>query len=298
MWPEQWPTTLLSQVRQRLAGLGLLPELEEALVRLAEQDAARLEQGALWGWLIPALVAVLDGPQELVQPFAAAWSILFAATGHLDAIQDGDPLTPVLQEAPDRAVQINLLLAYSVLANALLDELSPRVLVPHRVDALRRMWSDLLLWAASGQHRDLLAAQVPVLDDVLASYEQLARAKTGAVFALAFGGVGVLLSDDPQLHDALLLCGVLFGLLVQYFDDLGDAEQQPEHPLTLPAALRRHLLALNPLAAVQPDGFCTFVWQGYRSEVQRILAPLTPALQAGIMQLFERTFAAPGRTPS
>ena len=56
---------------------------------------------------------------------------------------------------------------------------------------------------AGGQQRDLTTCNADCADSPLDYYGQLAQAKTGATFALAFGGAAILLSDDDRVIEAL-----------------------------------------------------------------------------------------------
>jgi geranylgeranyl pyrophosphate synthase len=185
---------LVQLVDQRL-GDHADPQVRAILLRLATYDAGRIQRNP-WIWVLPAVQSLLQ-PDNMtdITPFVAAWGYLYAATIRLDQIQDHDPIDDPLP-VNDTAGQYNLLLTYAVLANSLLDHLAPAAFPPHRLLRLRRHWSDMLLRMASGQQRDLTTTIAPSMAASLDTYEEIARAKTGAAIAQAFCGIAKLHSDD------------------------------------------------------------------------------------------------------
>jgi geranylgeranyl pyrophosphate synthase len=93
--------------------------------------------------------------------------------------------------------------------------LSPDHIPANRILRLRELWTETMLRMASGQQRDLTASG-DACDSPLDTYQQLAQAKTGATFALAFGGTAILLTDETRTIDALILIGEIYGTLLQY----------------------------------------------------------------------------------
>src|SRR5262245_1091664 len=194
---------------RRLEQIMLLPELQQALQRMAAYDQ-ECAANSHWGTVIPAVQRILGGEPESIAPFAAAWSLMYAATIRLDHLQDGDLVDdPLPVDRP--SAQYNLVLSYYVLATGLLDMLSAEVIPAQRILRLRQFWTDTMLRMAGGQQRDLTARGADREDSPLDYYQQLAQAKTGATFALAFGGTALLLTDDTQTIDALTLIGEIYG---------------------------------------------------------------------------------------
>jgi Polyprenyl synthetase len=279
---------LAEMVARRLGNVDLLPELRQTLLRLSEADEVwRIEEWQ-WPWVIPAVQAALGGAQLPLEPFIAAWTLMYAAIVRLDHLQDGESVDDPLALPGHTAAQYNLLLAYYVLASSLLDDLSPQEFPPHRIRRLYRLWSDLMLRTASGQQRDLIIDKANDLANV-AAYHDLARAKTGSTFALAFGGVATLMGDDQTIIDACLVIGDLFGALVQYHDDVLDAAMQPNATLTLPDILA---LTYPEIATTSrtPQDFWSYLYRAYRTYVEQVLTTLPEELAERVLALFVRAF--------
>jgi len=297
----QTETTLLAGVRlrdmvaRRLADIDLLPELRQTLLRLSAVDEAWCGSEWQWAWVIPAIQAAFGGEDLPVQPFIAAWTTMYAAIVRLDHLQDGDAVDELLRQSGRTATQYNLVLAYYVLASSLLDDLAPDAFPLRRIRRLYRLWSDLILRTASGQQRDLVIETVSDTAN-LAAYHDLARAKTGSTFALAFGGVATLMSDDQAIIDACLVVGDLFGALVQYHDDVLDAAAQPNATLTLPDTLAQ---AYPEIAAGvrTPQQFWSHLYQAYRAYVEQVLTAVPEQLAAAVLALFVRAFEQDSDTP-
>lgn len=282
-------------IARRLADIDLLPELRETLLHLSVVDEVWGSEEWQWAWIIPAIQATFGGEDLPLQPFIAAWTTMYAAIVRLDHLQDGDGVDELLRQSGHTAAQYNLLLAYYVLATSLLDDLSPDAFPLQRIRHLYRLWSDLILRTASGQQRDLISDTES--DTVsLTSYHDLARAKTGSTFALAFGGVAMLMSDDQAIIDACLVLGDLFGALVQYHDDVLDAATQPNATLTLPVTLAE---AYPEVAAGvrTPQQFWEYLYQAYRAYVEQVLTAVPEQLAARMLALFVRAFEQIPDTP-
>lgn len=280
-----------ARVCTRLADAGVSPSLQSTLHALVEQDDIWGRRN--WGHVIPAVAAAL-GTQEpaSIQPFAAAWGLLNAALRRIDHVQDGDDSDTPLPASLSVSAQYNLLLTYYLLATTLLDNLNNGSIPPTRQLRLRRLWVDCLLRVADGQQADLESSHTGHAEpDDLDRYQHLVQAKTGALFALAFGGTATLLSDDPRLIATLFDVGEVFGMLVQYGDDVVDAASQVNASLTLPRAYHASQTA-QQAAAVLPDActFWHFVYTEYVAQVQQALADLPAPAQTTICHLFTSTF--------
>lgn len=289
------PGLVYDTVVHRLETADLLPELRDVLLRFAEADDAWLVYHWSWGWVIPAVASALGGDSKLIQPFHTAWSLMYAAIVRLDHLQDAEPAHDSFLETLPAAARYNLLLTYYVLATSLLDELASSSIPAHRVKRLYRLWSDMMLRTASGQQRDLQAAQLRERAD-LDTYQELARAKTGSTFALAFGGTALLLSDDQALIDATLLVGDVFGALVQYHDDVLDAAAQPNVTLTFTTGLANALPELAECSEA-PEHFWLHVYQHYYAYAETTLAQLPDDIRRGLLNLFTSAFEHASTAP-
>jgi hypothetical protein len=281
----------LESINYRLQHVALLPELQGALQHMATYDQHRAA-ASLWGKVIPKLQHILGGESESIAPFAAAWLLMYAATIRLDHLQDDDPVDdPLPVNRP--SAQYNLVLTYYVLATGLLDMLSAESIPVQRILRLRQFWTDMMLRMAGGQQRDLIAHNTSCSDAPLDYYQQLAQAKTGAVFALAFGGTAILLSDDERLIETLTMIGELYGTLLQYSDDLLDAAAQPNPTLTLPEALTlAHPVHVSDKTGHTPAAFGAYLYSVYYDQAAWVLAHMPTNVQTGILDMFVQTFAA------
>lgn len=276
-------------IARRLAGLALHPETVAAL-QVVAQDADDLLHHPPIAATFALLPPALGGSEELVAPFRAAWALMYAVIGRLDSLQDGDPLRAI-PEICSPAAQYNLVFAGYLLATSLLDELAALV-PPARLIGLQRWWVDCMLRMADGQQRDLAGATGPASFEMLADYQQIAQAKTGATYALACGGLALLLSDDLALATALAQVGEIYGSLVQYADDLHDAAAQPNATLTLPTLLRHLPLTPSRSPAQVEAAFWAYLFPYYQQAALTALAGY-PTLHGPISELFARGFAAP-----
>ena len=274
-------------VAQRLRAVAVLPETVTALQRLVAQDELLGEDEAFWAAMIPTIYHLVGGvEEECIRSFAAAWSVVYTATRRLDHQEDGDRHDQLPLGSPTAAAQYNLLLAYYVLAMALLDDAR---IPPSRFQQLLRLWNDSMLVAASGQQRDLAGETERRLE--LDSYQQTIHAKAGAIFALAFGGAALLGTDDQPTIAALTTVGQLYGALRQYSDDLYDAAMQPSPALTFPQVYQRARLAQTPtLLNDTVEAFWQHVYAAYLAHVEQALAPLSTEIQTTVRHVFTTTF--------
>lgn len=271
----------------RLSRLGLRQEFAAALACLVGSDVAQLQQHPPVVTMFATLSAVLQAPAPLLTPFREAWTLLYATIGRLDSLQDGDPIATPPQVA-SLGEHYNLVFASYILAASLLDELAEEAPAA-RLLRLKCWWNDCMLRMADGQQHDLESNAASRSFDALATYQQIAQAKTGATYALAFGGLAMLLSDDEQLVTSLAQVGEIFGTLVQYEDDLGDALSQPNPALTLP-----DLLQFLPIETQRdPEQTIAIFWSYlYRLYLQAALGALSsyPGLHDPITSLFAEVF--------
>jgi hypothetical protein len=277
----------------RLNTIAMLPETRAILLRLIAEDEEMAPQSTQGMVLIKELYRLLSGGEErAIQPFAAAWAILYAALRRLDHLQDGDPPDSPLPPAPSPGAHYNLLFGYYLVGTALLDDLDTKTIPASRLLRLRRLWTDCLLVAASGQQRDLqrdnLQEQgLEALDD----YQQIVQAKAGALFALAFGGTAILAMDDEATIAALATAGQVYGTLLQYSDDLWDAAVQTDPVATLPEAYRVACMSSGiHLPQHEVTAYWEHIYTVYMQQVDRLLAGLSSEVQTSIRRLFATTF--------
>jgi hypothetical protein len=276
-------------MNDRLAGLGLRPAFAVALSHLLAVDVSCLAQHPPVVATFATLAAVLQTPDAVLSPFRTAWTLMYATIGRLDSLQDGDPIVAPPQ-VPSIGAHYNLVFASYILATSLLDDLVEEVPAA-RLLRLQRWWSDCMLRMADGQQHDLESGAEPRSFDALAVYQQIAQAKTGATYALAFGGLAMLLTEDDELVASLTQVGEIFGTLVQYADDLRDAASQPNPALTLP-----ELLPFLPLDTPhQLDHIASAFWSYlYPTYLQAAVGALSryPSVHGQIAAMFAEVFAA------
>jgi hypothetical protein len=285
---------LLEHLSHRLQDSALLPELQGALSQLVTYDKEQPTDAA-WSGVIPTLQRILGDTAGHTEPFAAAWWLMYAASSRLDHLQDGDPVIDPAHDPLFAVEQLNaryqLAFSYYVLAESMLDLLSPDEIPMHRILQVRRLWADAMLRVFSGQYRDLITPRNKQPDISLQSYQELAQAKTGAAFALAFGGIAMLLTDELQIIDTLRLVGEVYGMLLQCGDDISDEATQPNATLTLPTVLA----SIRPVHISDATGhtskaFWPYLYGLYHQQVLEVLIDLPPDVQHGILELFVKTF--------
>lgn len=282
-------------VEARLGCLSLRPEFAGALTQLVAADVSHLEQHPPVVATFATLAAVLQAPASVLTPFRTAWMLMYATIGRLDSLQDGDPIAAPPQVASVGA-HYNLVFASYILSTSLLDDLAEEVPAA-RLLRLQRWWNDCMLRMADGQQHDLESDAEARSFDSLAVYQQIAQAKTGATYALAFGGLAMLLTDDDELVAGLTQVGEIFGTLVQYADDLHDALSQPNPALTLPELLR--FLPLD--TAHQPEQIAAAFWAYlYPIYLQAALQAVDhyPGFQNHITAMFAEVFVAVDKAPT
>jgi hypothetical protein len=192
------------------------------------------------------LAQVIDpSKMAVVEPFNDAWMVLYLATSHLDHLQDNDPDPLVEGLNPNIAVRYNALISLFFFAQSMLSDTPCSV--PHeRMTRLYSLWTDSVLRMGGGQHEDLCAVADTLSLDL---YQQIAQAKTGSAFTLAFGGVALLLCQHEIEIEALVAIGELYGTLIQYSDDVLDRDHGHDAlsvlmvnhaPLTVLSRIRQH----------------------------------------------------------
>lgn len=272
-------------------------ELKAAL-RALLNSTGLLAPEQRWLETISALAVSLHGERRVIAPFVEAWRLLYTDTLFLDHVQDGDPLGDPQLEALPPPLQYHLAFSLYLAAQHALSLLDPEAVSATRILRLQRFWSASTAQLASGQFLDLklaLTTREAQSLSPLVVYERLALQKTGATFALAFGGVAMLVTDDEVQSAALADAGSVYGMLLQYHDDLADYEPQEGQPGAM--TLTRALLAVHPGLAANAPGAAAIFWRSIYSEYWRaletILAPLPPATRAIFMDLLRNSFGEP-----
>lgn len=289
--PKGLESRFVELVERRLQESNVLPELHQALMWQARQDAVRLATGRHWSWVIPSIQHLLGRPEADIVPFLAAWSVLHLATSRLDHLQDDDPVD---EPSLPKGAAYNLALSAYALATGLLDALPSTSFAPHRLLRLHRLWSSHILSTAGGQQRDLMHLGAGGEAASLMAYQEAAQAKSGAMFALAFGGTAALLDDNQEIIDRYSAIGELFGTLVQYWDDVLDIDLQPEGAATLPSALEAAAQAAQAGGSAQSAAsFWRYLYEPYLSHLADLSAPLSEREQSGLRSLFAYAFEQP-----
>lgn len=272
-------------------------QLQAALEQLLQRSAG-VAPNPIWLDAIVRIGTTLDADPGSIAPFLEAWRALYTLTLYLDHLQDGDPLGEPSLEALAPPLQYHLAFSLYIVAQHALAGLEPQAVPAHRIIRLQRFWAASVARLANGQYQDLTSATADVQSphsSPLKHYEQVAAQKTGATFALAFGGVAMLATDDEALLAALTAAGTTYGMLVQYHDDLLDSAHQ-DHQLTAPTLIRA-LLAAHPELEVYGEQsahvFWAAIFASYAQALERVLAPLPEATHAAFKQLVQESFGDP-----
>lgn len=248
-----------------------------------------------WLRVMEAIVDGLKGSRLAVEPFTMAWEGLFTLTTLLDHLQDGDELSPLWFAQLPQPQQYQLIFgAYAIRQRAVT---GPYRHVPaHRVARLQQLWSSCVEYIAEGQYRDLtetVAATVEAGQSTLDVYEAIIELKAGTLFELGFGGVAMLCTDDEAQVDAARGAGKLFGMLLQYGDDLLDSsdQQRQQSTITLQRALEGFHLEGGHESSTQL--MWAFIYTTYVRSLTSVIAPLPEAVQQAIQGLVSETFGVP-----
>ncbi len=280
----------------RLQHTPMLPELRQCLADCSAQDAPFLERASFAERLFLPLATALDAEAApAVLPLATAWGMFVAAALRLDRYQDHDGQAADMPAGESSTTQYHIVLTYYVLATAFLDDLDPAVFGYERLLLLRRFWTDCTLRIASGQYRDLLANGQHLDHNlaVLDQYQEVAQAKTGAFYGLAFGATAVVMTGNQAIVHALTHAGEIYGTLLQFIDDLDDEAIQTNSLFTLPRVFREASDVANvahfPLS---PHAFWRHVYPTYRAAAEEVLAALPVQVSAAIFSIFHDTFGS------
>jgi hypothetical protein len=272
-------------------------ELQAALDRLLQQSEG-VAPNPIWLDAIARIGTTLGADSQSSSHFLEAWRVLYTLTLYLDHLQDGDALGALWLEALAPPLQYQLAFSLYIAAQHALARLDLQDVPASRIVRLQRFWAESVARLANGQYQDLtfdLDKRQAERSSPLKQYEQVAAQKTGATFALAFGGVAILATDDEIAIAALATAGTIYGMLVQYHDDLRDDADQ-EHQPTAPT-LARALLAAHPDIVVHGQGgvhtFWATIYASYAQALERVLAPLPAETRGAFTELVQRSFGEP-----
>ncbi|GAB4440211.1 MAG: hypothetical protein OHK0015_35900 [Chloroflexi bacterium OHK40] len=249
----------------------------------------------LWTEAIVRIAETLNVQRSSIAPFVEAWRRLYVTTLFLDHVQDGDPLGSPQLEALPAPLQYHLAFSIYVAAQHALVHLNSDVIPTARIARLQRFWSASVAQLLSGQYLDLTTKRAAIEtpgQQSLDLYERLALQKTGATFALAFGGAATLATDDEAQIVALTNVGSAYGMLLQYHDDLMDHEVQESQPEAV--TLSRALLAAYPHLATYGTraafAFWSSIYVAYTRALEAMLEPLPPATRSVCTELLRQSF--------
>lgn len=162
--------------------------------------------------LIPIITCrTVSGDPAKAIPVTAAWQLIRLAAKLFDDVEDG--------EAGDRSAEVNnlatgcLFIAYEALEK--LTEYGISWEQSHRV---RRRFNQACLQTCAGQDFDLATRwdrEIPTPDD----WMEVARAKSGVLFAWASWAGAMVAGVGQELEDSFWEYGLHLGILVQIADD-------------------------------------------------------------------------------
>ncbi len=217
-----------------------------------------------------------------------AWSTLYSVSLLLDHLQDGDPIPAPWFVSLPPALQYQLIFSGYVDAQQRLAAIDPAWVAPERLLRLHQHWATCVRQIAEGQYRDLTHPAQAIdaqRGQDLDVYEAITTQKTGAMFALAFGGVAILATTDEAHIAALTNAGLMIGMLLQFQDDRRDARDQHAQSGTLTLNRALATMAAPDLAAPADDAFWTVILAHYRQALTHVLEPLPPATRQRMYQV-------------
>lgn len=274
-------------------------DLSVAVAELRTSDEALAPLPA-WLHAIQQLGESMGGTPTHLARFVHVWHTLYSAILLLDHLQDHDELGASWLAALPDALQYQIALGAYAVAQHDLNDLA-NLIEPERAIRLRALWASAVLELAVGQYRDLSLA-FHVSEDAQSApldvYETIAAQKTGAAFGLALGGAVALATAEPDQIDAATNAGVVFGMLLQYVDDLRDGEAQARHAGVFTLVLALAAQDGEGEQAIAPMTAWTLIYAQYDQALETILAPLPEPGHAVIQHLVRSTFGAVPALPS
>ncbi len=118
------------------------------------------------------------------------------------------------------------------------------------------------------------------------------------MFGLALGAAAALATDEGALIDAATNAGLVFGMLLQYHDDLVDAEAQVAQPAALTLARAWTTQEGVDAPELAPSAAWGLIYAHYHQALGAILAPLPEPGRAVIQALLQDTFGTPPHLPA
>jgi hypothetical protein len=277
------------------------PELSAALDRL-RNPPGEPDVPLRWVQTIARVIESCGGDPVATAPFVEAWRTCYVATLLLDHVQDGDPLRDAWVAQQPLAMQYHLAMSLYVDAQCRLAQLDPARIGAERICRLQRYWATMVAQMAAGQYLDLIgqrADHAAAMESSLDAYARIAAHKTGAIFALAFGGAAILTRDAADLVTTLEQIGMIYGMVLQYSDDLFDHDQQAQQPM--PWTLLRALQAAHPAAPTDTVAPALAFWEtiiaAYTPPFETLCAQTPPAVAACVRDLWQSTVADVGIAP-
>lgn len=276
-------------IERRLAHLDLPESIIGMLTRVVVDDVARLQERIEVGSVISRMADLFDNHTRPYKPLHAAWLVMYAAIQRLDHLQDGDIEEMPLSFLPSIPARYNFALGCYVLASSLLDDLDGNF-PAENVQRVRRLWHDMMLRMVAGQQLDL-HSQIASTDQLTTDdYQAIVRAKTGATYMLAFTAPALLAGADDQTARAVAVVGEIYGMLLQFFDDIHDAAAQDA------AAAFSNLLQSG--FGVSPEQLPAllneYLYPMYRTAAFQAIAHLPQIIQEGVRTLFADAFEMSG----
>jgi len=170
--------------------------------------------------LIPSITcsAVSGDPAKAI-PVTAAWQLIRLAAKLFDDVEDG--------EAGDRSAEVNnLATGYLFAAHTALEKLVELGTSCEQSQQVRKRFNQACLGTCAGQDVDLSTRWdqgVPPPDDWL----EIARAKSGVLFAWASWAGAVVSGASQEVRDSFWEYGLHLGILVQIADDYNGIWNSP-----------------------------------------------------------------------
>lgn len=170
--------------------------------------------------LIPSITcSATSGDPTEVMPVTAAWQLIRLAAKFFDDVEDG--------ETEDRSAEVNnLATGYLFTAYAALEKLTEYGISWEQSQRVRKGFNQACLQTCAGQDVDLSTRwdrEVPTPDD----WHEIARAKSGALFAWATWAGAVVASANQEVQTSLWDYGLHLGILVQIADDYNGIWNSP-----------------------------------------------------------------------
>ncbi|MCC6956392.1 MAG: polyprenyl synthetase family protein [Anaerolineales bacterium] len=250
-------------------------------MRLALNEGRDETEALAWAALPGLCCEAAGGEAAWADVLAAAWIMLQEAASITDNVEDRDPPADWWAQSGS-AVALSVATGLYFSACQALNQLEDAPLAPLAARAVRDEMLRRVLEMCSGQYLDLLQPR-----PALATYWQVARAKSGAFFGMACWAGARLATEEPRTLLGFQEFGVQLGLLIQILDDLKEYQALEQSSLssgTSPECLpdlRRSLPAAYVREVASPE-----VVDHFEQLLENPIA--TPDAGAQIVQTIER----------